>query len=75
MDESSLLLDGIASKRWSFISFLKFVFRIRYFSMKSGKALAVLDHHFDTISDVKSCLEYSLAASSDGTISVWTLYV
>lgn len=66
---------GLQVKDGVLFRFFKFVFRIRYFSMKSGKALAVLDHHFDTISDVKSCLEYSLAASSDGTISVWTLYV
>ena len=49
--------------------------KLRYFSMKSGKLLAIIDHHFDSISDIKFRNDFELfAASIDGTISLWTLY-
>lgn len=48
--------------------------KLRFFSLKSLKLLAVLDYHFDSINDVKISEENILAASSDGTISVWTLF-
>lgn len=50
--------------------------KLRFFSLKSLKLLAVLDYHFDAISDVKIREEDSsiVAACSDGTISIWTLF-
>ena len=48
--------------------------KIRYFSIKSGKLLAIIDYHFDAISDIKFNDFDLLAASSDGTISLFTLY-
>lgn len=52
--------------------------KLRYFSMKTGKLLAIIDHHFDAISSIKfrndSDALLLLAASTDGTISLWTLY-
>lgn len=47
--------------------------KLRYFSMKSGKLLAIIDHHFDSISDIKFRNDFELlAACIDGTISLWT---
>lgn len=50
--------------------------KLRFFSLKSLKLLAVLDYHFDAISDVEIREEDSsiVAACSDGTISIWTLF-
>lgn len=49
--------------------------KLRYFSLKTGKLLAVLDHHFDAITEIKFRNDFGvLASSSDGTISLWTLY-
>lgn len=49
--------------------------KIRYFSLKSGKLLAIIDHHFDAISDLKFRPDFGLlAASSDGTITLFSLY-
>lgn len=49
--------------------------KLRYFSLKSGKLLAIIDHHFDSITSIIFKNDNSLlAASTDGTISLWTLY-
>lgn len=50
--------------------------KLRFFSLKSLRDLAVLDYHFDAISDVEIREEDSsiVAACSDGTISIWTLF-
>lgn len=48
--------------------------KLRYFSLKTGKLLAIIDHHFDAISSITFTSNSLLAASSDGTISLWTLY-
>lgn len=50
--------------------------KLRFFSLKSLKLLAVLDYHFEAISDVEIREEDSsiVAACSDGTISIWTLF-
>lgn len=49
--------------------------KLRYFSLKSGKLLAIIDHHFDAITSIIFKNDKSLlAASTDGTISLWTLY-
>ena len=50
--------------------------KLRFFSLKNFKPLAVIDYHFDAVNDVKIREEdFSIiAASSDGTISIWTLF-
>ena len=50
--------------------------KLRFFSLKSLKLLAVVDYHYEAISAVEIRREDSstIAACSDGTISVWTLF-
>lgn len=51
--------------------------KLRFFSLKSGKLLAVVDHHFEAISEVKFVgaeKYFTVAASLDGTISLWALF-
>lgn len=49
--------------------------KLRFFSLKNVKPLAIIDHHFEAITAVE-ILENNeiVAASSDGTISIWSLF-
>ena len=53
--------------------------KLRFFSLKTGKLLAVINHHYEAITDVKifklgGRKFVTAAASSDGTVSLWSLY-
>lgn len=56
--------------------FVFFFFRVRIFSIKKLKPLAILKYHNKSIQSLSFCQKTNLLASSssDGKISIWDIY-